>query len=123
MRVVYSARSLALLTAPPLKAGGGQDQGRRSVIGRKGILSRIPLRIVVRASSRRPANPDCGKMTQQIRFWTSPKSINPNPGGAPPMFNMEQGYKINTWQAGTADGIKRENRRDERLNTGTGGRR
>jgi hypothetical protein len=39
------------------------------------------------------------------------------------MFNMEQGYKINTWQAGTADGIKRENRRDERLNTGTGGRR
>ena len=47
MRVVYSARSLALLTAP-LKAGGGQDQGRRSVIGRKGILSRIPLRIVVR---------------------------------------------------------------------------
>jgi hypothetical protein len=29
-----------------VKVGGGLDQGRRSAIGRKGILSRIPLRIV-----------------------------------------------------------------------------
>jgi hypothetical protein len=52
VHVAYSARSLALLTTP-LEAGGDQDQdqGRRPVIGRKGILSRIPLRIVARYGS------------------------------------------------------------------------
>jgi hypothetical protein len=62
-------------------------------------------------------------MTQQARFWTSPKSFNPNPDGVDPTLNIEQGYHINIRRAGTADGTNREIRGYERFDIGTRGQR
>jgi hypothetical protein len=93
------------------------------VSGDAKLLGGPRLQLLTGASPRGPANPDCGRMTQQMRFWTSPKSVNPNPDGILLMFNTEQGYKLNTGRAGTADDTKWESKRYERFDIGTGGRR
>jgi len=83
------------------------------VSGDAKLLGGPKLHLLTGAPSREPANPDRGEMTQQMRSWTSPKSINPNPGGLAawrrlPMLNIKQGYKIDSGRAGTADSIRWE---------------
>jgi hypothetical protein len=51
------------------------------VSGDAKFLGGPKLQLLTEAPSRGPANPVYGEMTQQMRFGTIPKLVNPNPDG------------------------------------------